>query len=524
VSRGLARVVLVAAAVLSPSVDARAAEDMLVLKDGRVFGGVKMAREGEFVVLKYLNGDVRVPDSLIEVLLMEGAPLPDPVTEEEKAQRAKGLIQFRGKWVPIAEREKSIRKETEARRKAVEDHRKHTEWRNRYQFKTRNFEFESTQPPWQNEEYAEILEAYFKEFARVWKVSVPQKWGKLKVCFYGSRKEFHQIGGVGGGVLAYYKFVTPRELNFYYDRSDPAMSVDCLLHEANHYLTDLMDEAFQYPHWVNESMAEYYGTVEWDAAKKTVKVGGLQHGRLAELHSDIELKKLMTLREIVASDNQDYRHYYWGWSLVHFLMETPKYRDRFMKFFADLARASDVARKPMGWPGLTVLRDGEEGLRVFLTRMNMREQDLAALEKEWMEYIARFTATVTVRGNEEAGLRAYHLGRMHRAIRLLKPAIDGGSKRAQVHLAYAACLMQRAMQGGDTATRDEALKVVEGALLLEPLDAEAWAQRAFLTFLSGNEPEGERLLALAREIDPEADFLDLETWVKLRAALKDTEQ
>ena len=518
--RGLAPAALGAAALLATAAPVRAAEDMLVLKDGRVFGGVKMAREGEFVVLKYLNGDVRVPDSLIEVMLIEGVGLPEPVTEEEKAQRAKGLVQHRGKWIPIAERERSLRKEVDARRKAVEEHRKHAEWRNRYQFKTKNFEFESTQPPWQNEEYAEALEAYFAEFAKVWKVRVPQKWGKLKVCFYGSRKEFHQIGGAGGGVLAYYRFVAPRELNFYYDRADPAMSVDCLFHEANHYLTDLMDESFQYPHWVNEAMAEYYGTVEWDPVKKAVKVGGLQHARLAELHNDLELNKLMTLREIVASDNQDYRHYYWGWSLVHFLMETPKYRDRFIKFFTDLARSSDVARKPMGWPGMTVLRDGEEGLRIFLSRMNLREQDLATLEKEWMEYIRKFTATVSLRGNEEAGLRAHRDGRRLRAMRLLKAAIDGGSKRAQVHLAYATCLMHQAI-GGDGNGRDEALKVAESAIALDPLDAECWARRALITYLSGNAPEGERLLALAREIDPDADFLDLELWVKLQVALKE---
>ncbi len=520
--RGLAPAALGAAAILGPASPALAGEDLLVLKDGRVFGGVKMVREGDAVVLKYLNGDVRVPDALIEAVLIEGAPLPEPATDEERAQREKGLVSFRGKWVPAAERERAIRKEMDARRKAIEEHRKHSEWRNRYQFKTKNFEFESTQPPWLNEQYSEALEAYFKEFARVWKVRVPQKWGRLKVCFYGSRKEFHQVGGVGGGVLAYYRFVNPRELNFYYDRADPEMSIACLFHEANHYLTDLMDESFQYPHWVNEAMAEYYGSVEWDREKKTMKVGALQQGRLAELQKDIELGRLMTLREIVASGGRDYRHYYWGWSLVHFLMETPKYRDRFMKFFADLARSSDVNRRPMGFPGLTQLKDGEEGLRVFLGRMGLQEQDLAALEKEWMEYIRKFTATVSVRGLEEAGLRAESEGRQIRATRLLKAAIDGGSKRAQVHLAYATCLMRKGM-AGDAAAREEALKVSENAVALGPLEAGAWAQRALITFLSGNAPEGERLLALAREIDPEADFLDLELWVKVQAALKDDE-
>ncbi|MND08969.1 hypothetical protein D3C83_319560 [compost metagenome] len=58
---------------------------------------------------------------------------------------------------------------------------------------------------------------------------------------------------------------------------------------------------------------------------------------------------------------------------------------------------------------------------------------------------------------------------------------------------------------------------------LSPLDAEVWAQWALLTYQSGNEAEAERMLALAREIDPEADFLDLELWVKVRAALKEME-
>ncbi|HEU4394436.1 MAG TPA: DUF1570 domain-containing protein [Planctomycetota bacterium] len=519
--RGLARAALGAAAFLAAAAPVRAAEDMLVLKDGRVFSGVKMAREGDFVVLKYLNGDVRVPHSMIEVLLVEGAPLPDPVTDEEKAQRAKGLVLHRGKWVPIAEREKALRKETDARRKAVEEHRKHSAWKDKYKFETRNFKFDSTQPPWQNEDYAEALEAYFKEFAKVWKIRVPQSWGKLQVCFYGSRKEYHQISGAGGNTLAYYRFVEPRELNFYYDRSDPQMSVACLFHEANHYLTDLMDESFQYPHWVNEAMAEYYGSVEWDPVKKTMKVGALQQGRLAELQSDITLNKPMGLREIVTSeDDRSYWPYYWGWSLVHFLMETPKYREKFMKFFADIARAQDVERRRhRHWPRLTELKDGAECLRVFLSRMNLQEKDLPALEKEWMDYLAKITATVSLRGNEEAGLRALRDGRRLRAMRLLKAAIDGGSKRAQVHLAYATGLTHQALESGGNG-QDEALKVAENAIALDPLDAGCWAQRALLTYLSGNAPEGERLLALAREIDPEADFLDLELWVKLQVALK----
>ena len=509
-----------------------AADGLLVLKDGRVFEGVPMERKDDALLLRFANGEVRVPLTLVEDYIIAGAALPEPATEEEREKRAKGLVPFRGRWVPAAEREKALRKEIDDRRKSIEDHRKHSEWRDRYKFKTRNFEFESTQPPWLNEDYAELLETYFKEFGKIWKTKVPQKWGRLKVCFYGSRKDFQQISGASGGVLAYYRFVEPRELNFYYDRADTEMSVDCLFHEANHYLTALMDPGFRYPHWINEAMAEYYGASTWDPAKKTMAVGGVQQGRLVEVQRDIEDKKLLSIRDMVASNRGAYEHYYWGWSLVHFLMETPKYREKFMRFFADLAQAPDVSRRPSGFPGLNEVKDGEECLRVFLSRLGIKEQGLDALQKEWHAHIEKLgsNAANQLRGYEEAGLRAFHEGRLaFRAPRLLKAAIDKGSTRGQVHVAYAQCLMQKSLAGAAPEGTDpeslkaEAMLAVQRAVALAPLDAEVWAQWALLTYLGGNQPEGERMLALAREIDPESSFLDLELWVKIQAARKELE-
>jgi hypothetical protein len=278
-------------------------------------------------------------------------------------------------------------------------------------------------------------------------------------------------------------------------------------------------------------MAEYYGASTWDPAKKTMIVGGIQHGRLVEVNSDIEAKKLFSIRDMVASNRGAYEHYYWGWSFVHFLMETPKYREKFMRFFADLAQAPDVNRRPSGFPGLNELKDGDECLRVFLSRMGIKEQGLDALQREWYAHIEKLTADGNqLRGCEEAGLRAYQEGRItFRAPRLLKAAIDAGSRRGQVYIAYAQCLMQKAMASAaeEGATpedlRARALNSVQQAVGLAPLDAEVWAQWGLLTYQSGNQEEGERMLALAREIDPEADFLDLELWVKVRAALKGME-
>jgi hypothetical protein len=490
--------------------------DVLLLKDGRVFEGVRMAREEDAVVLGFRNGSVRVPMQRVEDCAIEGAPLPSPATEEERAKRAQGLVPYRGRWVPVAEREKSLRKEIDARRRSIEDYAKHREWRDRYAFRTAHFEFESTQPPGQNQEFSDLLEAYFTEFTKVWGVSVPPKWGRLKACFFGSAQDFHRSATNQPNVLAYYRFVEPRELDFYYDRSDPEMSTACLFHEANHYLTHLINERFCYPHWVNEAMAEYYGASVWDPAKRTMKVGGLQQGRLAEVRLDMEAKKCVNLRDLLSSTTGSYDHYTWGWTLVHFLMESPRYRARFMKFFTDLANAPDVDRKPYGIGQLVAVKDGNEILKAFLSRMGLKESDLPALQKDWYAHIEAMDST-GVRGLEETGIRAFDMGqRLFRAPRLLKEAVEKGSRRIPVYTRYAWCLAMK----GEEANRAEAQGVLEKACAVDPLEPEVWAMLGHVKYLSGDQAEGERLLALAREIDPESDYLDNETWIAVQAAIK----
>ena len=50
--------------------------------------------------------------------------------------------------------------------------------------------------------------------------------------------------------------MNPIELNFYFDRNDRALTFDVMFHETNHYLTHLLDHEFNYPLWINESLAE----------------------------------------------------------------------------------------------------------------------------------------------------------------------------------------------------------------------------------------------------------------------------
>lgn len=496
--------VLGAAAVALLAVPATA--DLVQLKDGRIIDGVKMRKEGEKILLLYENGTVPVALDRVEDYVIEGVEPFEPKTEKEKAKRAEGLVPFRGKWVKVAVRQKQLAKEQAARKQAIEEHKKHEAWANRYRFKTKNFEFESTLNPDINEHFSELMETYFKEFSKFWKTKVPKDWGRLRVCFYHDIEYFQRTGGVGPGTLAYYRWVAPRELNFFHDRKDPQNTLAYMIHEANHYLTDLMDEWFQYPHWVNEGMAEYYGSAVYDPVKKKMAVGAVQYYRLVEIRSDIDAGERWTVEKLVNDESRAYPHYSWGWSFVHFLMENKKYAKKFQKFFSDLARARDVERVPI--PGADRFRrvTGKECARVFKKRMGVKNFD--KLQAEWYAHIDSLDYN-TVRGLETAGVRAFQEGRWRfRAPRLLEGAIEKGSTRPKAHIYYAMSLQLKQKS-------DEALQVLVDACGMDPLEPDFWAYRGYQLMQMNRKEEGRKFMDLAREMNPGEDYLDLEVMIKL---------
>lgn len=492
-----------AALVLGFAAAAAARADLLQMKDGRWIEGVKMRLEEKCIVLAYANGDVRVPLDLVEDYVIEGAVASEPATDDAKQKRADGLVSFRGKWMKPEAREKAIRDEVARRTAELLDLRAHQEWRNRWKWETKNFKFESTLAPHIGETYAATLEAYFEEMKKQWGLKVPKDWGKLTVCLYHDRKTFNEVGGARGGTLAYYRFVAPRELNCYYDRLDPEFAMACALHEATHYMVDLIAEKSNYPHWINEATAEYYGASLVDPKSRTVKIGAVQQGRLTELRTEFDVGKRLRLESLIGSNTGDYEHYYWGWSFVHFMMETPAYAKRFKDYFFDLGKAKDVQRTPgdFGMQKIT----GDECLRVFLKRFKLESLD--ALEKEWYAYIERLEST-GVSGFERAGAQAYSQGAWKfRATRLLKAAIDGGSKSPQTYILYSRCLrMKRTPEG-----LDESLAVVEkGIRVCDPLSGDLWAERGYCLYALDRKDEGKKCVELAREMNPDDPYLDLE--------------
>jgi tetratricopeptide (TPR) repeat protein len=477
---------------------APARADILALKDGRFVEGVKIDRgEGGYKLL-YKNGEVFVPETLVKDCLIEGEKGFEPRNDEERARVDKGLVPFEGKWVAKSARDAAIAKRQAERKKRIEEAKAHREWRNRYTAESANFKFEYTLDPEIQEDLRDLMETYFKVFTQKWGIARPKE--KLKVCFYHDYDSFLQVSGAGHGVLAYYRFVQPIELDFFYERLDPGYTAAVMFHEANHYLTHLINFEFHYPHNVNEAMAEYYGASQWDPRKKEMSVGQVQEGRLTEVLTDIqggETKKL----EDYLSNRLGYDDYTWGWSFVHFMMETPKYSKRFQSFFLALGRDKDVKRVDDG-RGTTV--EGDEIVRVFKKHLGVT--DLAPLEKEWHEYIKTKLKVETQRGYERAAIAAQRTGQSIRARRFFKLAIEKGSTNPQVYRAYARNLLYDDKPA-------EAIELLRKGITLDPLAAGLYATLAVaLRGQGGTErlAEAKRLKELAREIDPEnLDFEEI---------------
>jgi tetratricopeptide (TPR) repeat protein len=473
-----------------------AAGDILCLKDGRVVEGPKMERKENGIELSYEHGKILIPNEMILDAVLDADAARAPATDEEKEMSSKGMVHFEGKWISAKQRDELLQKRLAARHKELEQIAARKEWRNRGQQDTAHFHFEYTVPDPIFEGYRDLMEAYYSEFARTWKLKSPGKDDRLNVSFHGDEPTFHQVSGVGYGVLGYFRFVKPWDLNIFYERMDPNFTTEVMFHEANHYLQKLIELDFGVPHFPGESLAEYYGASHWDPEKKKLTTGLILEGRLCEVQEDIVKGDFEPLDELVRTEG-DYKHYTWGWSLVYFLMNDARYQPKFQKFVFTLARGKGVKREPMGIANLNTVK-GEEVFRVFREELGLKDATaVRALEKEWYAYVQQLQPA-TLEGLEKAGMSAAGNGRPIRAKRMLKDAIAKGSRNPLVHARYAELL------GADAGQRLAAIEAWKKALEIDPLNGKFYASLGH-TMLYGKKEdpsnaEANRMIALGKDL------------------------
>jgi hypothetical protein len=480
-----------------------AGADTVLLKDGRTVEAPKADKQADGSwVLRFQNGDITLPAELVKEGWCVGAQGYEPKDDEEKAKLEKGLVPYEGKWIPKAERDQKAAKKTADTKKRIEEAKAHREWRNRYKMKTANFDVEYTIPPEIAKGYMDLMEAFFQVFTKEFRITKPKE--RLKVCFYHDYDTFIQVGGAGYGTLAYYRFVPPLELNFFYDRLRPEETIAVMFHETQHYLAHLMNLKFHMPHCMGEGLSEYYGGSTWDPVKKTMTTGGIQEGRLTEVQTDIAKGERKSLQKFLNGE-LDYDDYTWGWTFVHFMMQTPKYAKKFRAFYSALPNAKDIQRISFNYDMVTV--DPVSLNKAFKKYMDI--DDISALEKEWHDYIDTQLKITSVVGFEEAALRAANTGRTIRAKRLFKEAVEKGSKNPNVYLRYGEMVRN--------TDEKEAERLFRKGLTYDPLSAELWTALGRL-IRTKDEEAGKKLIRLAAEIDPD----NVDTWLLMEEALEKT--
>jgi tetratricopeptide (TPR) repeat protein len=469
--------------------------DLLVLKDGRVVADRKLARVEAGIEIRYENGNVLVPAALVEDAAIDGELVPPPKTAEEQEMAAKGLVRYEGKWITLKRRDELVAKRAAARRKEVEEIAAHREWAKRRTRKTKHFAFEYTVPDAVLDRYAALMEAYFDTFLKEWDIAIPRGLGALTVSVHIDGDAMQQVGGVGPGVLGYFKPSPPMDLNIYFDRNDPELSEEVLFHETNHYLQKLLDLDFRMPHFPGESVAEYYGASRWDPERKKVVTGLVLEGRLCEVKLDIQRGEWMSLRKLVTTDRM-YEHYTWGWSLVYFLMKDPRYAKKFPQFVARLVDGKGVKREMLSYDNINTV-NADEVWKVFTGELGLADAEaIANLEKEWHVFVDKKLEVTSYHGLARAANQAANHSQPLKAKRLFKEAIERGSESPLTFHGYAKLL---ATDGDHAQAKELWLR----AIALDPLNAEFYAELGRSFRAQGDKDEARRLRRLAREIDPD---------------------
>jgi len=505
--------------LLLPLFATAARADILSLNDGRVFEDVKLERSTDGVSVLFKNGKVTVPNHMVRATIFDDSPdTYEPRDEKEREMLEKGKVFFEGKWVSKKTRDRAIEKEIEAKREEVEYAKKTSNWRDRHIEETDHFIFESTVPKHVFARYRDLMEAYYDEFVKSWKIKPPRGLPKLKVCFYIDQENFYQVSGAPRGVLGFFRFVEPMELNIFYDRLDPAFTEQVMYHEAGHYLHKLIDMGFKMPHFPGESVAEYYGASRFDSSSKKLETGLILDWRLLSIKRSIALDEWIPINDLLTKDiNEDYS---WGWSLVHYLMNDKRYESKFKKFFVGLAKAKNVDRSKGAWNLDTVT--GKNVREAFMDFLDIRNDDaLLELQSDWYKYIDEELEVKSARGLEQAAFNALKDGRTIRAKRLFQEATEGTLTGRSGSLASAALTHYRYSELlYDEKDYDTAWEHMQKAIELDPLTGEYYVGYGRTLLSKGKNDdmkyEGIRILNLAEEIEPDHRWLERnkEAWIE----------
>jgi len=515
-----------------------ASADRLLTEDGRVLE-VKKARkleDGNYLLV-FESGEVLCPAKYVASVEIEG-DMSDyvPQNDDEKKKLADGYVRYRGKWMTGSAYEAELSKTAAATKARTAELAAHKSFYNGWKKETKHFDITSNTSPEILDYYAELLETYYDLMdARVGINPSPAlKRQKMIVCVYKSREDFQEITDSPPGVLGFFNFVDG-ELHFYHDYQDPSRSEWVALHEGTHLLTFLIEPQARPWIWINEGVADYFGSSTVQRNKK---------GKLEITPGQLSLERVLDVQEAMAENehipleklfliHKDSFHgfeYAHAWSFVYFLNSKPEYEKGFKKFFKDfytVAKGVPYDKEPVGNKfGFWKVVPPTEIRKLLLDRLGVK--DVAQLEQEWKDFIQGIpidAPEARFRRGLEAIYRFDSSDKMKRAKEDLDAAIDGGVDDARAY--WGRAMLTLFTTGKQEKCVDDLRKAVELAPLNSGYRANLAQALAGITIQSGGLSvsydeedklrasdealgEAEMHFGLACELDPEND--DLREW------------
>ncbi len=519
--RFLAASALAAASLATTALATAAIEpasfDRVITHDNRVLECKKVREEGANYRVEFEHGTLTLAKDKVKAVEVQG-DMSDyvPKDDDERAKLAQGYVKYRGRWLSKPAYEDELAKEAAASKKRADDIAAHADWHSAWMKETKHFVVRSNTSPELLDYYCELLEAFYDLMDERFKIKPSPTLGRTKmdVHIYKNRDEFQKFAKPGGpGVAGYFnRGEKPPVLTFFHNYEEPSMTEWVGLHECTHLLTYLIEPQYYPQIWLNEAVADYFGSSDISRDKKgklVVKPGAMQADRLLTVQNAIKDGNDTKLDQLFELEKPDFDafQYAHAWSFVYFLNESsPKYQKGFNKFFKDLYTltkgiAYQVVSVPAAFDksGTAKQASPEEIKRVVLAALGVKE--LATLEKEWKDWIAAIELTgadqlfkraymqIAYRGLEEFDGEKYDREKTRKnaeqALADLDKALAGGCTDPRAHWARHEAL--------DVLERDEeALAAIRKAIEADPLNGRYHWDLGQLLYIStmsfGGEP------------------------------------
>ncbi len=394
-----------------------ASADRLVTTDGRIINVKKARVLGEGYRLTFEHGEIILTDKkALKAVEVEG-DMSDyvPQDETERANLEKGFIKYGGAWMSKSAYENKLADEHAKTMKRTEEMAAHAEFENGWTKETAHFAIRTNSSPELLEYYATLLEGYYSLMDDRFGISPSPSLRRMKMAvnIYKNRREFQRYGEVPAGVAGFFS-PNDKSLNFYHDYAEADISNWVSLHECTHLLTFLIDPQYVPQIWVNEGVADYFGSAEIvkdpKREKLTITPGRLQTDRVLTVQQAIAEKNDIKLEDLFKITRDEFHafQYAHAWSFVYFLNQTPKYKKGFDRFFKDLyTLAKGIEFETINYASFAGGTGKQvapaEIRRVLLKSLGVK--DTETLEKEWKAYIA----AVPIEGPTARFKRAYFM-------------------------------------------------------------------------------------------------------------------